>query len=226
MVLGRAYQPPQRRPMDHACYHLETIWQEKTTRETSQAVKRRHGQIERHDLAEDSTRQGNLETACWGLRPTTGHYDCPMMMMMMVFVESGEPVSIIQPGHHHHHHHRVAPLSGAGTSNGTLFLTNNRCVYSNETNSQRNRHSELISGRCTKSWARIHTKSMLCCRKIKDQNCLHSVRFCSHCREIWRSCTLSGAHGNSVRLGRLVWILVARPDSSRFNEEPCRKRCH
>ena len=25
MVLGRAYQPPQRRPMDHACYHLETI---------------------------------------------------------------------------------------------------------------------------------------------------------------------------------------------------------
>ena len=25
MVLSRAYQPPQRRPMDHACYHLETI---------------------------------------------------------------------------------------------------------------------------------------------------------------------------------------------------------
>ena len=24
MVLGRAYQPPQRRPMDLACYHLET----------------------------------------------------------------------------------------------------------------------------------------------------------------------------------------------------------
>ena len=30
---------------------------------------RRPGQIpERHDLTEDSTRQGNLETACWGLR--------------------------------------------------------------------------------------------------------------------------------------------------------------
>ena len=37
----------------------------KTTRETSQAVERRPGQIlERHDMAEDSTRQGNLETAC------------------------------------------------------------------------------------------------------------------------------------------------------------------
>ena len=25
IVLGRAYQPPQRRPMDLACHHLETI---------------------------------------------------------------------------------------------------------------------------------------------------------------------------------------------------------
>ena len=30
--------------------------------------------LERHDLAEGSTRQANLETACWGLRPTTGHF--------------------------------------------------------------------------------------------------------------------------------------------------------
>ena len=29
-------------------------------------------------------RQANMETACWGLRPTTGHYGCPMMMMMMM----------------------------------------------------------------------------------------------------------------------------------------------
>ena len=38
----------------------------KTTSETSQAVKRRPGQIlERHDLAaEDSIRQANLEVAC------------------------------------------------------------------------------------------------------------------------------------------------------------------
>ena len=45
---------------------------------------RRPGQIlEGHDLAENSTRQVNLETACWGIRPTTGHHGCPMMMMMM-----------------------------------------------------------------------------------------------------------------------------------------------
>ena len=30
--------------------------------------------------AEDSTRQGHLETTCWGLRPTTGHNGCLMMM--------------------------------------------------------------------------------------------------------------------------------------------------
>ena len=65
MVLGRAYKPPQRRPMDHAFYQLETIRQEKTTMETSQAVERRPGQIlERHDRAEDCTKQANLETAC------------------------------------------------------------------------------------------------------------------------------------------------------------------
>ena len=45
MVLGRAYHQPQRRPMDLTCHHLETIWQETTTRETSQAVERRPGQI-------------------------------------------------------------------------------------------------------------------------------------------------------------------------------------
>ena len=64
MVRGRAYQPPQRRLMDLACHHLETIQQEKTTRETSQAADRRPGQIlERHDLAEDSAREANLKTA-------------------------------------------------------------------------------------------------------------------------------------------------------------------
>ena len=44
---------------------LETIRQENTTRQTNHAVETRHEQIlERHDLAENSTRQGNLETAC------------------------------------------------------------------------------------------------------------------------------------------------------------------
>ena len=65
MVLGRAYQPPQRRPMDLACHHLETIWQENATRQTSQAVEKRPRQIlERHDMAEESTIRGNMETAC------------------------------------------------------------------------------------------------------------------------------------------------------------------
>ena len=56
----------------------------KMTRKTRQAVKRRPGQIrERHDLAKDSTRQANLEEACCGLHPSTGHYGCPMMMMFI-----------------------------------------------------------------------------------------------------------------------------------------------
>ena len=71
--------------MDLACHHLESIRQEMTTREISQAVERRSGQIlERHDLAEEGTRQANLETACLGLRPTTGHYDCPMIIIMFI----------------------------------------------------------------------------------------------------------------------------------------------
>ena len=50
--------------MDLACCHLETMTR-KDDKETSQAVERRSGQIlERHDMAEDSTRQANLETAC------------------------------------------------------------------------------------------------------------------------------------------------------------------
>ena len=58
MVLGRAYQPPQRRPMDLTCHHLQAIRQENTTREASQAVERRPAQIlERHDLPEDSTKR-------------------------------------------------------------------------------------------------------------------------------------------------------------------------
>ena len=71
MVLGRAYQPPQRRPMDLARHHLETIWQEKTSRETSQAVERRPEQIlERHDMAEDSTRRSFGDDM---LRPSPNH---------------------------------------------------------------------------------------------------------------------------------------------------------
>ena len=54
VVLGRAHQPPQGRPKDLACNHVETIPQGQTTNETSQTVERQPGQIlERHDLAED-----------------------------------------------------------------------------------------------------------------------------------------------------------------------------
>ena len=65
MVLGRELQPPQRRLRDLACHHVYPIRKENTTRETRQAVERRPGHIlEGHDLAEDSPRETNLETAC------------------------------------------------------------------------------------------------------------------------------------------------------------------
>ena len=65
VIMGRAHQPPQRLRVDLACHHSDIIRQEKTTRETSQAVERRPGQIlERQDLAEHSARQANLEAAC------------------------------------------------------------------------------------------------------------------------------------------------------------------
>ena len=65
MILGRADEPPQRRPMYLACHHLETIRQELTTRETSQAVEKQPGPIPKgYDLAKDSARQANLDGAC------------------------------------------------------------------------------------------------------------------------------------------------------------------
>ena len=64
----------QRRPMDLAL-------EDHTTQVTSQMMEIRPEKIlEGHDLEEDSTRHGNLATACWGLRPATGHYGCPMMI--------------------------------------------------------------------------------------------------------------------------------------------------
>ena len=58
--MGRAHEPPQTAAMVLKCHHLETVRQEKTTRETSQIMERRPGQIVTgHDLAEDSTRQAN-----------------------------------------------------------------------------------------------------------------------------------------------------------------------
>ena len=64
VVPGRAHQRPQSRPINHTCRYLETI-QKTMTRETSQSVERRPGQIlGRHDLAEDRARQVKLEATC------------------------------------------------------------------------------------------------------------------------------------------------------------------
>ena len=68
-------RPAKRRRGDMNKYWSDTIWQ------------RRRDDLdkywmERHDLAEDSARQANLETAFGGLRPTTGHYGCLVMMMI------------------------------------------------------------------------------------------------------------------------------------------------
>ena len=85
MLVGRAYRTPQRRLMDLACHHLETIifYDKKRQhgRPAIEKVERRRGQIlERHYLAEHSTRQSNLETICWGIRLTTGQYHCQWLL--------------------------------------------------------------------------------------------------------------------------------------------------
>ena len=67
--------------------------QENMTRETSQAMQIWPGQ----DIAEDSARQANLEAvslSCAVLRPTTGHYGSPMMMMVMIIVLNISSASI------------------------------------------------------------------------------------------------------------------------------------
>ena len=66
MVLGRACQPPQRRPMVLACHHLETIIM---TRKDDKGDQPSGGEttwtiLEGHYLTEDSTIQANLETTC------------------------------------------------------------------------------------------------------------------------------------------------------------------
>ena len=40
--------------------------------------------LEGHHLAEDNARYADVEVASRGLRPTTAHYSCTMMMMMMM----------------------------------------------------------------------------------------------------------------------------------------------
>ena len=62
MVHDRSRQPHQRRQLDHVCHHLDTIRQEKTTRETRQVTERRHEQIVNgHDSVEYSASMANVE---------------------------------------------------------------------------------------------------------------------------------------------------------------------
>ena len=48
-----------------------------------------------HDQAEDSAGQSNLEAPCRGLRQTTGHYGCPVMMTMTTTLEYSLPGAIV-----------------------------------------------------------------------------------------------------------------------------------
>ena len=61
-----------------------TTWRPQDKRPCSQAVERRPGQIlERHDMAENSTRRASMEVTCWSLRPNMGYCGCPMMTKHM-----------------------------------------------------------------------------------------------------------------------------------------------
>ena len=84
MVLARAYQPPQRRPMDLACHYLETIYFYDKKRQ-GRPAKRWRGDLDKYWIYTiwQRTAQYRL-TACWGIRPTTGQCGCLMMMMMMM----------------------------------------------------------------------------------------------------------------------------------------------
>ena len=69
IILGRAYHPFQRRPMDLTCHHLETIYDKKSRQ--GRPAKRWRDDLDKYwsdtiymYMAEDSTMQGNLETTC------------------------------------------------------------------------------------------------------------------------------------------------------------------
>ena len=64
MVLGRAYQPPQRQPMDLAGHHLETIDKK---RRQGRPAKRWRDDLDKYwsdTIWQRTAQDGNLETAC------------------------------------------------------------------------------------------------------------------------------------------------------------------
>ena len=78
-------------------------------------------------------------------------------------------VSIIQTGHHHHH--RLAPLSGASTSSGALYCTNNKRFYAYVIPMQSSfrRRQALISGLCDQHLSYSHQKHALLQKKKINQ---------------------------------------------------------
>ena len=63
-----------------ANHHLETLQRDKIKKKNGETRERRTRCV----LEGDSTRQGDIETACRDLSPTMGHYGCTMIMMMMM----------------------------------------------------------------------------------------------------------------------------------------------
>ena len=84
MVAGRAHKPPQRQLMDH----ISPLGDHDMTKKDDKGDQPSGGEMtwtnKHYVLAEKSTRQANLETACWDLRPTAGHCSCLVMMMMYI----------------------------------------------------------------------------------------------------------------------------------------------
>ena len=73
MVLGRAYQPPQRRPMDLVCHHLETII---TTRKDDKGDQPRGGETTWTDTGATRYGRGQHKTGSFGdglLRRSPNH---------------------------------------------------------------------------------------------------------------------------------------------------------
>ena len=87
MVLGRAGHIDSRLK-DNRWTSRATTWRPyDKKRRQGRPAKRWRDDLDKYwsytiwQAAEDSTRQGNLETACWSLRPTMRHNGCLMMMM-------------------------------------------------------------------------------------------------------------------------------------------------
>ena len=54
-------------------HHLENLWRETICRETGEAMEKwTRWVLDGHHLAEDNTKQADVEMVRWGFRPNTG----------------------------------------------------------------------------------------------------------------------------------------------------------